>query len=199
LKSLVGSSQNTDASGLLNGNILLPNLGAGTPAGIRTAIVFVNGTGIFEGKAKFTSNAKVSATYVRIRTGEGSITADATVTSDMIRIRTDSADIECIAEVEAAGGVVYEGHAEVNAYADVACVPYAIKVGQGYITCNGTVVASGKILGEGWIDTSYDTNTWSAISPGAETWTEVTAGPNTWVETSFDSNTWNNSYPYLSA
>jgi len=45
LKSLVGSSQNTDASGLLNGNILLPNLGAGTPAGIRTAIVFVNGTG----------------------------------------------------------------------------------------------------------------------------------------------------------
>jgi hypothetical protein len=45
LKSLVGSSQNTDAAGLLNGNILLPNLGAGTPAGIRTAIVFVNGSG----------------------------------------------------------------------------------------------------------------------------------------------------------
>lgn len=44
LKALIGSAQNTNASGLLNGNLVVPNFLFGSNP-IRAAIVYVNGSG----------------------------------------------------------------------------------------------------------------------------------------------------------
>ncbi len=92
--------------------------------------------------------------------------------------------------IVALGGVEYSGDASVNGIATLTALANPIWGGYAVVSCNASIIANGRIVGEGWTPVSYDTNTWTAPSVGTNTWTDVSVGSNTWDEQTAGSNTW---------
>ena len=95
--------------------------------------------------------------------GSASWDALATVTADCTRVRLADASIVGTIDVDALGGALISGGGSVLATGTFTARGGVIYDNSGSITGTFTVTANGHILGNNWIDTPVEANSWKRI------------------------------------
>ncbi len=75
----------------------------------------------------------------------------------------------------------YEGHASVDALAEVSCLAIAVWNAIANIEGNATISADGQVIGDEWDNVVEQANTWTIVPEGGNTWTVVATQSDTWI------------------
>jgi hypothetical protein len=95
--------------------------------------------------------------------GAADFNALATVTADCDRVRLGDASIVGTIDFDALGGALISGGGSVLATGTFTAIGGVIYDNSGSITGTFTVTANGHILGNNWIDTPVEANSWKRI------------------------------------
>lgn len=191
---------------------------------------------LYNGIANVFADAQVASEAIRIRTANAdvagtlyfsadghslalasaSIYADATVSVSGYRIRYASANIQTNANLSANAYRIRYTEANINATANVEANAFATYSRVAGITSSLVITAEGTILGQEWVDSPVDTNTWLWVSnplyvelgywvvgyveeaealwfketESSDSWSVIAPTINNWADSSVSNNTW---------